>query len=325
MQSEAPKGSGVGQGMDRRTGDPRLRWYPQSWRTRYGDEFIALLDEEYGAQIPTAARLRLVMGGLRERARQSGLVGDSLPAADRLRAGALMVFVAWTAFVIAGASLAKLAEHFDEALPHDAGVHHVPDLAFALLQTVAGLAGVCVVAGSLLAAPAFVRFLKAGGWASVRGHVLRALACTVFTGASTVAVLVWARHLTAEQPMGLHWYGAAFLMWAALIVLSLMSWTVVAVAAARRVEFTRAILTAEAALAVAITGAMVVMVGATAVWCLSMARVAPAFLAASPGGAAGSRWDVWLAATVSLMVVAMGTAAVGAFREVRVWAEMRSG
>ncbi len=326
MPAEAGKAKDVHGDTDGGASDPRLRWYPRSWRVRYGDELVALLDEEYGDHPPSLVRLGLVTGGLRQRARQSGLTGDSAPAADGVRAGALVVFAAWTAFVVAGASFAKFAEHFDEALPHRTEAHHVPDLAFTVLQTVAGVAGVVVVAGAVLALPAFVRFLRAGGWTSVRGHVLRALTCTGVTVAATVPLLAWAHHLTSEQRNGgLHWYGAAFLMGAALIALTLTLWTVVAVAAARRVEFTQAVLIAEATLAVVIAGAMVVMVGATAVWWGAMANFAPTFLNARPGGTPGSPWDFWLVTTVALMVVAMGTAAMGVAREVQVWTKRRAG
>ncbi len=306
--------------------DPRLRWYPRSWRARYGDELIALLDDEYDDHLPSLVHLGLVSGGLRQRARQSGLTGDSAPAADGVRAGALVVLAAWVAFVIAGASFAKFSEHFDEALPHSMSAHRLPDLAFTALQTLAGVASILVAVGALLAVPTFVRYLRAGGWPSVRGHFLRALACTGLTVAVTVPLLVWAHHLTPHQRNGgLHMYGALLLIWAALIVMTLTLWTVVATAAGRRVAFSKAILTAEAILAGVIAVAMVLMVGATAVWWGQMAKDAPAFLNASPGGVPGSPWDVWLVATVALMTVAMGTAAVGVVREARVWRKMRVG
>ena len=72
--------------------------------------------------------------------------------------------------MLAGASFAKFSEHFDEVLAHRTGAHRVPDLAFTVLQTVAGVAAALVVVGALLAVPAFVRFLRAGGWPAVRGH-----------------------------------------------------------------------------------------------------------------------------------------------------------
>ena len=312
--------------IDQGVCDPRLRWYPHSWRARYGDELAALLDEEFGGKLPLKVRLSLVVGGLQQRAIASGLTGDSAPATDGIKAGALLILAAWTVFVIAGASFAKFSEHFDEALPHQAGAHGVPDLSFAVLQTVAGVASVLVIAGALLAVPAFVRFLRSGGWGSVRGHFLRAFTCTAVTVVATVPLLAWAHRLTSHQRNGgIHWYGALFLTWAALVALTLTLWTVVAVAAGRRVELPTPILIAEAALAAATAGAMLVMITATAVWWGAMAKDAPAFLDNSPGGASGSPWDIWLIATVVMMTVAMDTAGVGVIRGVRQWTRMRTG
>jgi len=304
--------------------DALLRWYPRAWRARYGEDLIALLDDEYGGHPPTLVRLGLVTGGLRERARQAAIIGDSVPPVDGVRAGALMVLAAWSAFVVAGASFAKFSEHFDEALPHTMGAHRIPDLAFTVLQAVAGVASVLVVAGAILAAPAFARFLRAGGWSSMRGHFVRALACTAVTIASTVPLVVWAHHLTAHQRnSGLTGYGAIFLLWVVLIVITLTMWTVVAVAAARRVQLRSAVLKAEATLGAAVAVAMMVMVGATAVWWGSMAKDAPSFLDASPGGGPGSPWDLWLVATVALMGAAAVVATVGVVREARMWTRMR--
>ena len=308
------------------TGDRRLRWYPRSWRARYGEELVALLDDEYEGHLPVRVHFGLVTGGLRQRARRSGLVGDSVPATQGVRAGALVVLAAWVAFTIAGISFAKFSDHFDEALPHDMGAHRLTDLAFTVLQTVAGAASVLVVVGALLALPALVRYLRAGGWNSVRGHCLRALVCTGLTVVVTVPLVVWAHHLTPRQrDGGLHLYGALFLIWAALIVTTFTLWTVVAIVAANRVVFSKAIMTVEAILAVVIAVAMAVMVGATAVWWGAMAKGAPAFLNSNPGGVPGSPWDVWLVATVALMVLAMGAAAAGVIREARVWRRMQLG
>ncbi len=320
------QGAKVGNVVTGTAVDPRLRWYPRSWRSRYGDELTALLDDEYGRRVPARIRLSLVTGGLRQRSRYSGLTGGAVPPADGVRAGALVVLVAWTAFVVAGASFAKFSEHFDEVLPHNLGAHHLPDLAFAVLQAIAGAASILVTAGALLAVPAFVRFLRTGGWDSVRGHLRRALTCTVLTIAVTVPLVAWANHLPSHQPNdGIHWDGVMFLVWSALIVLTLTSWTVVAVAAGRRIQLSKAMLTTEAILAASVAVAMVTMVVATAVWWGAMATDAPAFLNASPAGLPGSSWDILLIATVALMAVAAGTAAVGLVREVRLWKTMRAG
>jgi hypothetical protein len=326
MRSRARRAKDVGFGVDDGRSDPRLRWYPQQWRSRYGDEFVALLDDEYGDNLPVMVRLSLVPRGLLQRARQSGLTGDSAAAADRARAGALVVLAAWTLFVIAGASFAKLSEHFDGALPHGSAAHRVPDIAFTVVQTVAGLACVLVVTGAILALPAFLRFLRSGGWGSLRGHFVRAVACTALMGVVTVPFLLWAHRLTTHQRNGgLHWYGILFLFWVTLLAITLTLWTVLAIAAARRLEFPKTVLIVESIVAAAVAAAMLIMMGTTVVWWAAMAMHAPAFLDASPGGAAGSSWDTWLIASVATMAVAVGAAVAGVVREVRVWARIREG
>lgn len=302
--------------------DSRLRWYPRAWRIRYGDEFSALLDDEYGSHLPVLVRFGLVTGGVRERCRQSGLSGDSAPAADRARSGALLVLVAWSVFVIAGASFAKFSEHFDQALPHSMGAHRIPDLAFTWLQTAAVVASSFVVVGALLAVPAVVQLFRSGGWAPLRGHAMRALLSSGLLIVVTVPLLVWAHHLSPEERNGgLHWYGALFTLWAVLIALSLLLWTAVGVAIARRARFSRTVLATEAVLAVATAAAMTVMLVATAVWWGCMANQAPTYLSASPG----SPWNLWLIITVSLMTVAVTLAAVGVVRQRRVWAIVKVG
>ena len=52
-----------------------LRWYPPAWRDRYGDELVALLEDELdGAAPDVRLRLSLAASGIRQRARWSGLV-----------------------------------------------------------------------------------------------------------------------------------------------------------------------------------------------------------------------------------------------------------
>lgn len=323
MQTGGPGGD-----PDTRVGradDRRIRWYPRDWRERYGEELIALLDDEYGHHLPAMARLSLLSGGLRQQSRRFGLTGDSVPAAEGVRAGALAVLIAWAVFVIAGASFAKFSEHFDQALPHRSGAHRVPDIAYTVLQTTAGVACALVLAGLLLAAPAFLRFVRTGGLSCLRRHVLHAIVCTVLAAGVTLPLILWAHHLTAHQRNGgIHWYGLLFLLWAALIAITLALWTAVAVAIGRRLVLSTAVLTTEAALAVATTGAMLIMVGATVVWWGAVAKDAPGFLRASPGGAPGSPWDIWFVATVALMLAAIGIATVGVVRAFGVWTRFRA-
>jgi hypothetical protein len=298
-----------------------LRWYPPAWRDRYGEEFVVYMQDSFGSEKPPfAARLSIVVGGIRERARRSGLTGDSVPPSDRVRAGVLMVLVAWTAMVIAGSSFVKMSEHFDTALPNGAGAHHLPDLAYTFIQTVAEVAGLIVIAAAGLALPAFLRYLRSGGWPSIRAHVLRAAGCTLLTAGTTAPLSGWAHHMTAHQRNGGSTaYTALFLAWAALVVVTLVLWTVLAVAAARKVTFSRSLLAAECGMALALALAIVGILTATSLWWAVIAEGAPTFLNGDPA----SPIDFRLVATVALMALAAAAAIAGAIRIARSVPEWR--
>ena len=130
----------------------RLRWYPRSWRARYGDELVALSTtstEDVSRPVFVGAFL---LGGLRQRARQSGLTGESAPAAEE--SGPVR-----SSFSPPGlhsrspapASPSSPSTSTKRCLTH--GCSSPSDLAFTVLQTVAGVASVLVVIGALLAAP----------------------------------------------------------------------------------------------------------------------------------------------------------------------------
>lgn len=309
--------------MRRRDPARSLRWYPAQWRARYGDELVALMEDTYGDRPqPLRQKLSLVLCGVRERARSFGLTGDSAPAEERVRAGAMLVLGAWALFVLAGSSFAKLSEHFDNALPGGidnpsppGGAHHLPDLAFTLVQSLATLAGIAVIIGVAVALPALLRFLRSGGWGSLRAHVVRAGATSGLAIATTIPLVIWAGHLTSQQRNGgAAGYTALFGVWAALLATSLCLWTAVAIAAARRIVLSRRVLALEALLAVALTLGMFAMLGATALWWASMATDAPHFIATRPGAILS---DPQLTITVFVMVIAVGVAATGSVRIAR--------
>lgn len=291
-----------------------LRWYPPTWRDRYGEEFLVFMQDSFGPdKPPLSARLSIMAGGIRERARRSGLSGDSVAPEDRVRAGVLMVLVSWTAMVIAGASFAKMSEHFDEALPSSSSAHHLPDLSYTLIQVAAGAAGLIVIAAAGLALPAFVRYLRSGGWPSLRAHALRAASCTLVTAVVSAPLLVWAHHLSAHQRNGgSNGYKVLFLVWAALIAVTLVSWTVLAVAAARNVIFSRALLVAVACMAIAVALAVVAILAGTSLWWALVAQRAPTFLSDS-----ATPLNPRLVASVTVMAAAAATATAGAVRIVR--------
>ncbi len=143
----------------------------------------------------------------------------------------------------------------------------------------------------------------------MRAQVLRAAGLRSAVGV-TAPLFVWAHHLTSHQRnSGSTTCTASFLVWAALIVITLVLWTVLGVAAARRVTFSRSVLAVEAAgTAVAVALAIIGILAVTCLWWAVIAERAPTFLSGDPGSPLNAR----LVATVALMALAAAAATAGA-------------
>jgi len=308
-----------------------LRWYPPRWQERYGDEFDALMEDTLGERPPTPRlRLAVALAGLRERGRESGIVGDSTPPADRARVGSLLVLCAWAAFVVAGSSFAKLSEGF--GLTGPTRTASLSSGAYRTVTVVAIVACLVVMFGMAIAVPSFLRFLRAGGWPQIRRHVVRALIASVI-GISALTALVGLAHtLSPAQRAGelvshpaVWYYQVAFIATTLLLAVALGLWTVAAVATVRRLDLTGRVLSTEAVLAAAATVAMVVMTAATAVWWGSIASSTPWFVQGTPAGSAGSPVNVQLVGTMVLMLVASILAGYGVSRGAQSGLTFRSG
>jgi len=301
-----------------------LRWYPPAWRARYGDELVALMEDSLDGGRPTARfRWSVAAAGLRQRARALDALGRRGLPADRVRDGALAVLCAWAAFVLAGGSFAKQAEHFGSSLPpSQAGL---PTAAVTTVMVAAVVAAALVVLGAVAALPAFVRFLRAGGWAELRRPVLAATALSVVVAGAMVGLSGWAHSLSVAQRNGADGvYGAAFLTWAAGAAVALGLWTAVAVRAARRVHLGRRVLGLEAVLAAGVALAMTVMTAATALWWGALAVDAPWFLRGTDPGTSPSPIDPRLTLTMVVMVAATAIAVRGVARAGRSWSRLRA-
>lgn len=311
--------------MGRRDETARLlRWYPISWRQRYGDELVAMMKDSLGGQQPTPRlRIEIALAGLRERGHQAGLLGRASSPADGARAGSLLVLCAWTAFVLAGASFSKLSEHFESAVPGHA--RGLSSALFTAVQATAVTGAALVITGALVALPAFLRFLGNGGWSAIRRPVARAAATTVVTLAATASLAAWARSLSPLARNGGNWaYGLAFLAWAILVATTLVLWTGAVVAVARRLELAPRVVAVEAAMATALGTAMAAMTALVAAWWAIIATHAPWFLHGSAVGTAGSPFEPQLAATTALMLAAVISAGYGVTRIKASWGELRA-
>ena len=302
-----------------------VRWYPAAWRERYGDEMAALIEDQLGDQTPTLRfRLSIARAGLRERAIGSGVVGRSAAPSERARAGALIVLGAWSAFVIAGASFSKLAEHFSVVVP--ATHRALPWTAFQVVQIGALIAASLFAVGIVIALPAVSRFLRAGGWSTVRRSVLRSAVLGGAAVVGTIGLAVWAHAISSAQRNGTDpGYGVAFIVWAVLVAATICVWARAGIAVGRRIQLSRRQLVFESGLAIGVAGAMCAMTVGTAIWWGSMAVSAPWFLHGSPVGTAGSPIDLRLIVTMAVMLASVIAGEYGVARIGRSWADMLRG
>lgn len=294
-----------------------IRWYPTAWRTRYGAELAALLEDTYGTgRVPLRARLSLARAGAAERARAAGAVGHSTGTDERLRAGSVLVLCAWAFFVVGGAIFAKFTEHWDSVTPR---AHRaVPAGSFTAVQVAAALGLTLVVAASILVLPAVIRLIRAEGWSTFERPVLRALRVTVPAMAVVLGTVVWAQNLNAhDRNGGLAAYGVAFVVSGIVTVAALGASLTAAVRLTLRLSLSRSVLRLLAAMALVLTLLMVVIIVGTVAWWAEEARYAPWVLHNGIGGGVPfTSNDVppALLASGFLMLSGLAIAAVGARR-----------
>ncbi|HWD50832.1 MAG TPA: hypothetical protein VG412_00420 [Acidimicrobiales bacterium] len=301
-----------------------LRWYPSAWRARYGDELAALIQDDLDGKPPTVGyRWSIARSGMGERLRGAGLVGDSVPPTARVRGGAFTVLCAFALFIIPGVGFAKISEHWDQSISR--GPRHVPAVSFNLLASLAGACAVAVVLGALAVLPTFLRFVRDGGWPVIRRRVIWAVVATLATAATTVALAVWARHLTDHQRnAGFGWYQLVVVVVAFLFASTIATWSVAAIAATRRLHLGGGQVKVAGALAVAVAVSMPVMTAAAAVWWGSMATVAPWFLAGTAPGSSPSPLAANLLVVLIVMTIASAVGLFGLLRVAGSWRLLRS-
>jgi hypothetical protein len=298
-----------------------LRWYPRAWRERYGEELQALMEDGLGDGAPTAMfKVSMVRAGLREHAHC--LLGAHGSPPERARTGSLLVLCSWTAFVLAGASFSKVSEHFARAMPFASRA--ISQDAFNVVAAL-GIVGVgLVMLGAIAALPACGRFVRGGGWSSIRGHVIRSTLLAAMAVGAAIPLSVWAHHLNEIQRNGGDGiYSGAIGLWALLVTATLAQWTVTGVATARRIDWARRTLRIEAVLAVAVAGVMATMTVATALWWGTVAQDAPWFLHGTASGTHPSPFTLQLVVTMMLMLISVLVAVYGTVEVGRSWTGLR--
>jgi hypothetical protein len=154
-----------------------LRWYPRAWRERYGEEFLALVEDALDGRGPGwRLRLGVARSGLRERGHQARLTGRRMlprlardPGLAAIAGGYLIAIVAH----VLGTSSGRQA-----------------DVILGALIALASLAGLAQLAGALAALPALVRLVRADRRPKPGRRLAGPAVATVATVA-TAAALAW--------------------------------------------------------------------------------------------------------------------------------------
>lgn len=230
-----------------------LSWYPRPWRERYGEEFLAMVEDSLDGERPGLRfRLSVAWAGLRERGRRARLAGQ------RAAPPMLSAFTGrWWTFFVAGNVFAILPYEFEASSGAAKGWRVTA--ALAALAAVAVLGGVCVLASGLLGLPAFGRFLRAGGWRQIRRRVAWAAGATVAAGGGLAALAQVQGSMTYDQLSG----SGVFFLGAAGTALLLMAafrlWANAAKATAKHLDLAVRVRASEMLLAAVTPAAVLAM------------------------------------------------------------------
>ncbi|HEY2639909.1 MAG TPA: hypothetical protein VGI66_08500 [Streptosporangiaceae bacterium] len=266
-----------------------LRWYPASWRARYGEEFTELLLADFAERPRSGRRTTDVIGsGLLARCTCAGLTSHRLPTAEQGPAGLATLGCALAAFAAFGmAMLAQLATGWQWASPGSpaaatgVAVMVVAAVCFGLIGLAAIIplgwqAAVAARGDRRLARPAGLAVASAAvliigthylqnGWPGTGGthHGLMPSGMAAFGWASTLSVSSYWVHpaLLARFPMPeLAWMAASPAAWIGLLT--------GLVVVTRRLSWPQRLLRYQATLAVAATAVAIAFMAGAASWVL---------------------------------------------------------
>jgi hypothetical protein len=194
-----------------------LRWYPQAWRERYGGELLALIQDTLADGRPAwRLRLSVAWGGLRERGRQARR--DAVAAARRPGWPAT-----WVMFLFGGVFAAYPLAALTGLPPRTRGGQVAMVARDVVLASVA-LTGALILASVLVALPALVRFLRAGGWRKIRRRVGWAAGASVLAGSALAGLIFLVRSRPFAQLDGSGTYLAVLLAAGVAVVVAIVLW-----------------------------------------------------------------------------------------------------
>jgi hypothetical protein len=234
-----------------------LRWYPRAWRERYGEEFLAMVEDTLDGG-PPGWRLRLAVTGygLRERGHQAGRASRwVLPGLARDFAGSPD-----SAMIVAGYLLVILPHELGPAPARPTGA------ALDVLTALIALAGLALLAGGLAALPALIRFLRAGGRLTVRRRLSWAAGATVAAGAGLAWILFWSQSSSLAPFSASPAYFSGLMVTALALAVALDVWAGTVAAVARRLDLAPRVRAAERFLGRVAVPAILIVIGVNVVW-----------------------------------------------------------
>ena len=300
-----------------------LRWYPASWRARYGDEFTELLLSEFDEQPRSWRRAAdVARSGLLARLTGAGLTSHALEPSEQARAGLATTACSLAAFLIVGVAMwAQLTIGWEWASP---GAGAATAALVAMSAAVAFLAVLALLAAIPLAWAA-ARALKGHSERSVRRSALCALTGSGLiaaggrhfanawpgTGAhpalphgflpAGVAAFSWAGTLSVSSywahPAALAAFPPAEVAWMALSPVALIAAVAGVAGLVRRLDLSPRVLRYEAWLASSAAAAMAVFLAGACCWVLAEGS--------GPGLFHAGAIDV---ASLAVMMLALSTA-----------------
>ena len=284
-----------------------LRFYPDYWRMRYGDEFAAVLE---ACPLRLTTILDVLLGALDAHIAPQDTTGRIMQIINRPRRSAIVVFCAYIAFVLAGLNFSKSTEDDVNRLT---SVHADLALVYFVIQAGAALALLAVLVGGVpLALAALRRAWEQKRWDIPLLLAVPPVALAVWLGWTAIIVLVIAPanpHVGAGDPRA----GLVFFSWGGLFLLAALASTGAVSIAVSRSGLSPRLFHLALWPAAAATVFMAIVLAAVVAWGLAVRTDVPSYLNTPDTPFRLAYSVVWIA-DVAVMAVATLVAAVALIR-----------
>ena len=284
-----------------------LRLYPDYWRSRYGDEFAAVL-EAYPLRLTTI--LDVLIGALDAHINPQDATGRIIHMINRPRRSAIVIFWAYIAFVLAGLNFSKSTEDDVHRLT---SVHSDLALVYFVIEAGAALALLAVLAGGVpLALAALWRAWEQKRWDIPLLLAVPPVALAIWIGWTLVIVLLIAPsnpQVAASDPRA----GLVFLSWGGLFLVAALASTGAVSIAMSRSGLSPRLFHLALWPSAAATVFMAIVLAAMVSWGLALRADVPSYLNTPDTPFRLAYSVVWIA-DVAVMAVAILVAVVALVR-----------